>query len=89
MPVKSKNLVVAFACSAFMIAAPAIALADCAEDIDKVERALGTPGDYGIDVTTAETMPALLQQANEKRQAGSETECQELINQAKQMGNVE
>ncbi|MXN64222.1 hypothetical protein GR183_04850 [Stappia sp. GBMRC 2046] len=89
MPGKSNLLTIMLTCSAFMIAAPAIALADCAEDIDKVERALGTPGDYGIDVTTAESMRVLLDQANEKRRDGDEAACQELINQAKQMGNVE
>lgn len=85
----AKKLAIFLGCSAIMIAAPVFALADCEEDIDKVERALGQAGDYGIDVTTADTMRQLLDRANEQRRAGNEEQCQELINQAKQMGNVE
>ncbi|NRG19126.1 hypothetical protein HPQ64_15650 [Rhizobiales bacterium] len=89
MPGYTKKLAIFLGCSAFIIAAPVFALADCAEDIDKVERALGQAGDSGIDETTADTMRQLLDQANEQRRDGNEEQCQELINQAKQMGNVE
>ncbi|NRG16091.1 hypothetical protein HPQ64_00125 [Rhizobiales bacterium] len=75
--------------SALILGTPALALADCAEDIDKVERALGNPGDNDLDETTMEQMRALMAQANEQREAGNEAQCQEIINQAKEIGGVD
>ncbi len=76
-------------CATFVIATPTLSYADCTSDIDKVEEALGRPSENGIDTTTADTMRQLLDQADEQRKAGDEAKCQELINQAKAMGNVE
>lgn len=78
------------ACCAITIAFwPAAARADCKADISKVEYAIDHAKRVGIEVTTAERMRALLQDANKERKAGNEQKCQELINEAKNMGNVE
>ncbi|MES0810552.1 hypothetical protein ABLO27_13810 [Roseibium sp. SCPC15] len=78
-----------FLATAFVLVAPANALADCAADISKVEFAIDHVNRSGIDTVTAEKMRALLEDANKERKAGNEAKCQELINQAKYMGNVE
>lgn len=78
-----------FVCTTFLIATPTMSFADCQADIDKVEEALGRSSDNGIDQTTADTMRQLLDQADEQQEKGDEAKCQELINQAKAMGNVE
>ncbi|MCV0425434.1 MAG: hypothetical protein K5905_08165 [Roseibium sp.] len=75
--------------SAFVVAVPAMAAADCAADISKVEYAIDHTERSGIDTITAEKMRALLEDANQERKAGNEAKCQELINQAKYIGNVE
>nr|MEC9422270.1 hypothetical protein [Pseudomonadota bacterium] len=72
-----------------MLAATTGALADCQADIDKVENAVTHSEREGIDITVAEKMRALLQEANKERHAGNEAKCQELINQAKYIGDVE
>ena len=77
-------------CSTIMMVFwPAHARADCKADISKVEYAIDHAKRVGIEVTTAERMRALLQDANKERKAGNEQKCQELINEAKNMGNVE
>lgn len=68
--------------------APAAALADCKSDISKVEYAIDHLNRSGIDQVTAEKMRALLQDANKERKAGNEAKCQELINQAKYLGDL-
>ncbi|GAB2183062.1 hypothetical protein [Roseibium sp. LAB1] len=65
------------------------ALADCQADIDKVENAVTHSERDGIDITVVEKMRALLDEANKERHAGNEAKCQELINQAKYIGDVE
>jgi len=70
-------------------ALPAAALADCQSDIDKVEYAIDHLGESSIDTLTAEKMRALLDEATKAKRDGNESQCQELINQAKYMGNVE
>jgi uncharacterized membrane protein (DUF106 family) len=72
-----------------LIAAPMSALADCSTDIDKVEAAVFKAQENGIAETTAEQMRALLDEANEEKKKGDEAKCQELINQAMQMGDIE
>ncbi|MXN66933.1 hypothetical protein GR183_18625 [Stappia sp. GBMRC 2046] len=85
----SANLTKIILGAVLIVGTPALALADCAEDIDKVERALGNPGDNDLDETTMEQMRALMAQANEQREAGNEAQCQEIINQAKEIGDVD
>lgn len=78
------------ACSAvFLAALTQNAMATCAADISKVEYAIDHAKRTGIDITDAERMRALLEDANKERKAGNEEKCQELIDQAKRMGNVE
>lgn len=78
------------ACSAlFTVSLSHTAMADCAADISKVEYAIDHAKRTGIDITDAERMRALLEDANKERKAGNEKKCQELINEAKRMGNVE
>lgn len=72
-----------------LVAAPTTAATQCSKDISKVEHAVDHHQREGIDITTAEKMRALLQEANKERKAGNETKCQELIDQAKYMGGVE
>ncbi|TYC63114.1 hypothetical protein FMN63_29105 [Stappia sp. BW2] len=72
-----------------LMAAPMSALADCSTDIDKVEAAVFKAQENGIAETTAEQMRALLDEANEEKKKGDEAKCQELINQAMQMGDIE
>ncbi|MCK7614501.1 hypothetical protein [Roseibium sediminicola] len=72
-----------------MVAAPTAAGAECSKDIDKVEYAVDHSEREGIDITVAERMRALLEEANKERKAGNEAKCQELIDQAKAMGGVE
>lgn len=72
-----------------LLAVPATASADCSKDIDKVEYAVDHSQREGIDVTVAERMRALLEEANKARKAGDEKTCQKLIDQAKYMGNVD
>ncbi|MET1410928.1 hypothetical protein ABVF61_01605 [Roseibium sp. HPY-6] len=76
-------------CAITIVFWPATASADCKADISKVEYAIDHAKRVGIEVTTAERMRALLQDANKERKAGNEQKCQELINEAKNMGNVE
>lgn len=68
---------------------PAVALTDCQSDIDKVEYAIDKLGESNIDATTAEKMRALLDEANKAKKDENEPQCQELINQAKYIGNVD
>ncbi|PVB59552.1 hypothetical protein DCO57_21745 [Labrenzia sp. 011] len=68
---------------------PTLALADCAADIDKVENAIDNSVRSQIDMTVAEKMRVLLDEATKEHRAGNEAKCQDLINQAKYMGNVE
>ena len=75
--------------TAVLIVAPSFALADCAADISKVEYAIDHTERSGIDTITAEKMRAFLEDANQERKSGNEAKCQELINQAKYIGNVE
>ncbi|WP_269581553.1 hypothetical protein [Roseibium sp. Sym1] len=78
------------ACAALvLVAAPTAAGAECSKDIDKVEYAVDHSEREGIDITVAEKMRALLQEANKARKSGDEKKCQELIDQAKYMGDVE
>jgi len=72
-----------------VVAAPAAAGAECSKDIDKVEYAVDHSQREGIDITVAEKMRALLEEANKERKAGNEKKCQELIDQAKNIGGVE
>lgn len=72
-----------------LTAAPALAFADCKADISKVEYAIDHAKRTGIDITDAEKMRALLDDANKERKAGNETKCQELIDQAKSIGSIE
>lgn len=72
-----------------LMAAPVSALADCSSDIDKVEEAVFKAKENDIAETTAEQMRVLLDNANEEKKKGEEAKCQELINQAKQIGNVD
>jgi predicted peroxiredoxin len=65
------------------------AAASCEQDISKVEYAIDHAKRTGIDITVAERMRALLEDAHKERKAGNEQKCQELIDQAKSMGNVE
>lgn len=65
------------------------ASATCAQDISKVEYAIDHAKRTGIDITVAEKMRALLEDANKERKSGNEQKCQELIDQAKYIGNVE
>ncbi|CTQ51798.1 hypothetical protein LP7551_00311 [Roseibium album] len=74
--------------SALFVLAPTYAHADCKSDISKVEYAIDHLNRSGIDLLTAEKMRALLDDANKERKAGNEAKCQELIDQAKYMGNV-
>jgi hypothetical protein len=74
--------------SALCVLAPTYAYADCKSDISKVEYAIDHLNRSGIDLLTAEKMRALLEDANKERKAGNEAKCQELIDQAKYMGNV-
>ncbi|WP_421983484.1 hypothetical protein [Roseibium sp.] len=79
-----------YACSALFLAGlTQNAMATCAADISKVEYAIDHAKRTGIDITDAERMRALLEDANKERKAGNEKKCQELIDQAKRMGNVE
>ena len=73
----------------FMAGLTQNAMATCAADISKVEYAIDHAKRTGIDITDAERMRALLEDANKERKAGNEKKCQELINEAKRMGNVE
>ncbi|EAV42926.1 hypothetical protein SIAM614_16317 [Stappia aggregata IAM 12614] len=73
----------------FMLTGMTAASADCQADIDKVENAVVHSEREGIDITVAEKMRALLEEANKERRAGNEAKCQELINQAKYIGDVE
>lgn len=73
----------------FLLTGTAAAFADCQADIDKVENAVVHSEREGIDITVAEKMRALLEEANKERRAGNEAKCQELINQAKYIGDVE
>jgi len=73
----------------FVTATPAMAFADCNQDIDKVEAALTRADDRGIDFETANQMRALLEKAYEEHRKGNEAACQELIDQAKSMGAIE
>jgi hypothetical protein len=75
--------------AAFSIASPLYAQADCASDIDKVENAIVNAEQLGIAETTAEQMRELLENANSERKKGDEAKCQEIINQAKYIGNVD
>lgn len=75
--------------AAFSFATPLSVLADCSSDIDKVEAAIVKASEYGIDVTTAEKMRELLDDANAEKNKGDEAKCQELIDQAKYIGNVD
>lgn len=78
------------ACSClFLVSLSHNAMADCSADISKVEYAIDHAKRTGIDITDAERMRALLEDANKERKAGNEKKCQELINEAKRMGNVE
>jgi hypothetical protein len=72
-----------------VVAAPTAAVAECSKDIDKVEYAVDHSQREGIDITIAERMRALLEEANKERKAGNEAKCQELIDQAKNMGGVQ
>jgi hypothetical protein len=72
-----------------MLTGTTAALADCQADIDKVEDAVVHAERDGIDITVAEKMRALLEEANKERRTGNEAKCQELINQAKYIGDVE
>ena len=72
----------------FMLTGMTAAVADCQADIDKVENAVVHSEREGIDITV-EKMRALLEEANKERRAGNEAKCQELINQAKYIGDVE
>lgn len=65
------------------------ALADCQADIDKVERAIDNPERSNLDMGTEEQMRQILQNAVKEHRAGNEAKCQDLINQAKYIGNVE
>ncbi|MHA7777216.1 hypothetical protein [Roseibium sp. M-1] len=71
------------------ITSPLVALADCSADIDKVENAIVNAQEQGIAETTAEQMRELLENANAERKKGDEAKCQEIINQAKYIGNVD
>jgi len=71
------------------VAATTAVFAECGTDIDKVEYAVDHSQREGIDITVAERMRALLDEANKERKAGNEKKCQELIDQAKYMGGVE
>ena len=73
----------------FLISAPLSAFADCSADIDKVENAVVKAKEMGIAETTAEEMRVLLDNANAERKKGDEAKCQEIIDQAKTMGNVD
>ena len=72
-----------------LVTAPTAVMAECSKDISKVEHAVDHHQREGIDITVAEKMRALLQEANKERKAGNEAKCQELIDQAKYMGGVE
>ena len=84
MTMRAGILLLSFA----VLGAPTTAFADCKSDISKVEYAIDHLNRSGIDQLTAEKMRALLQDANKERKAGNETKCQELINQAKRLGDV-
>ncbi|MBA5776156.1 hypothetical protein H2509_03355 [Stappia sp. F7233] len=89
MPKFPNTLVAALALASFTLGVPAIAYADCSEDIDKVEKAVEQASESGMDQSTADSVRQLLDRAVEQRSAGDEAQCQELINQAKAMANVE
>ncbi|WP_156510596.1 hypothetical protein [Labrenzia sp. OB1] len=84
-----KRIPIAVLAMVLAFGVPATALADCASDIDKVENAIDNTERSGIDVTVAEKMRVLLDEATKEHRAGNEAKCQDLINQAKYMGNVE
>jgi|GEM_PF-2911787 len=71
------------------LAGASAALADCNADIDKVEYAVDNHEREGIDITIAEQMRALLEEAYKEHRAGNEAKCQELIDKAKYIGDVE
>lgn len=75
--------------AATLACATGSAFADCQADIDKVERAVTNPGRAGIDETVVMQMRELLDDAVKEHRAGNESKCQELIDKAKFMGNVE
>jgi len=85
----SKSLLSAAAFAALLVAAPAIAQADCNEDIDKVEAAVAGADRLDLDSGTVDQMRQLLDQANEALKGGDEAKCQELIDQAKSLGGVD
>ena len=63
------------ACSTlFLISLSHNAMADCAADISKVEYAIDHAKRTGIDITDAERMRALLEDANKERKAGQRKE---------------
>jgi hypothetical protein len=72
-----------------VLAGTSAALADCKADIDKVEYAADNHEREGIDITIAEQMRALLEEAYKEHRAGNEAKCQELIDKAKYIGDVE
>ncbi|TYC65414.1 hypothetical protein FMN63_23680 [Stappia sp. BW2] len=78
-----------FLAAGILLTGSSSASADCQADIDKVENAVVHSEREGIDITVAEKMRALLEEANKERQAGNEAKCQELIDQAKYIGDVE
>ncbi|MHA7772348.1 hypothetical protein [Roseibium sp. M-1] len=73
----------------FMLTSANAALADCQADIDKVEYAADNHEREGIDITVAEQMRVLLQEATKEKREGNEAKCQELIDKAKYIGDVE
>lgn len=84
-----RNASKVLAAAAFVLTAGGSALADCQADIDKVERAIDHPERSDLDMGTEEQMRQILQTAVKEHRAGNEAKCQELINQAKYIGNVE
>lgn len=84
-----KRMPIVFFATVLAFGVPTVALADCAADIDKVENAIDNTERSGIDVTVAEKMRVLLDEATKEHRAGNEAKCQDLINQAKYMGDVE
>ncbi|TYC56365.1 hypothetical protein FMN50_10635 [Rhodobacterales bacterium] len=77
------------ACAAGMLFASNAALADCQSDIDRVERFIDDPDANNLDMETDAQIRGVLEEAVKENRAGNEAKCQELINQAKQIGGVE
>ncbi|MXN64179.1 hypothetical protein GR183_04630 [Stappia sp. GBMRC 2046] len=84
----SANLTKIVLGAALIAGTPALALADCAEDIAKVETALGN-ADRQYEESQIETMSQLVTQAKQQHEAGNEEQCQETINQAMSLGEVQ